>query len=174
MTKALSLKILIEGERVQGVGYRIFILQKAMENGIEGIYARNVGADKVEVLVSDRESKVDRFYEALEKERPEDARVRSIRKEPYKDEIPVPTIDRYFHFLTVEQMSRGREEITGVAKRLDVIGGGVNETNKKLDVMNEKLDVIGGGVNETKKKLDDLPERIADAVVKGIMPEKKR
>jgi acylphosphatase len=51
-----KVRIVIEGEMVQGVGYRIFLTQKALESGIDKILPRNIDKDKVEVLVEDEES----------------------------------------------------------------------------------------------------------------------
>jgi len=65
----ISVRILIEGKRVQQIGYRIFLLEKALENGIERIYARNFNRNKIELLLADEEDKVNNFYEILEKER---------------------------------------------------------------------------------------------------------
>jgi acylphosphatase len=47
-----KVRIVIEGERVQGVGYRIFLTQKALESGIDKILLRNIDKDK-EVFVED-------------------------------------------------------------------------------------------------------------------------
>ena len=76
----IGVKILIEGKKVQGVGYRIFLLRKAFESDIKNIYTRNIDADKVEVLVRDKEYKVNRLYEALEKREAKRSRRRKIEE----------------------------------------------------------------------------------------------
>jgi acylphosphatase len=43
----VSVRILIEGEKVQGVRYRLFLLEKAMESGIEKIYVRNIDKEGI-------------------------------------------------------------------------------------------------------------------------------
>jgi len=106
-----SVRILIEGERVQGVGYRVFLLRKAFECGIKNLYARNVDTDKVEALVTDEEHKVNSFYEALEKEKPKEAIVKHVKKELYNNKIPIPSTIDFLHLLTFEELSEGRGEI---------------------------------------------------------------
>jgi len=76
-------RILIEGKKVQGVGYRMFLLERALLKGIGRLYARNIDENKVELLVSDEEPKVNDFYEAISSEKPKDAEVTNIKKEPY-------------------------------------------------------------------------------------------
>ena len=107
----ISVRILIEGERVQGVDYKIFLLRKAFECGIKNIYARNIDTDKVEVLVSDEEYKVESFYETLEKEKPKEAIVKYVKREPYNDKIPIPSTIDFLHLLTFEELGEGREEV---------------------------------------------------------------
>lgn len=178
----ISVRILMEGKKVQGVGYRIFLLEKALESGIDRIYARNINEDKMEFLVSDEEDKVNRFYEIVIREKPKDAVVKNIKKEPYDGKVPIPSIDRYFQFLTLEQLSRGREEVLklpefvsnaigtvasalkgidekfgAVAQRFGVFGEYAQKMDGKLGRMDEKL----SGIDE---KLDTLPERIAKAM----------
>jgi acylphosphatase len=184
----VSVRILIEGEKVQEVGYRIFLLEKALENGIKRIYTRNLDKNKVELLLSDEKDKINSFYEVVKKEKPKGAIVKDVKKEPYDNKIPIPPIDRYFQFLTLEQLSRGREEIIklpefvsrtietvalalkgidekfgNVAQKFGIFGQYAKEMDKKLTGMNEKLDKIA----TLPEKIDTLPERIADALEKS-------
>lgn len=180
-----SARILIEGKTVQQVGYRIFLLEKALENGIERIYARNLDKNKVELLLTDEEDKINKFYEVVKIERPEGAAVENVKKEPYDGKIPIPSIDRYFQFLTLEQLTKGREEVVklpafvesaiqtvasalggidekfgAVAQRFGIFGDYAKRMDEKLTGMNEKLDKIA----TLPEKIDTLPERIAEAL----------
>jgi acylphosphatase len=167
----VSVRILIEGEKVQGVGYRLFLLEKAMESGIEKIYARNIDKDKVELLVSDEEDKVKSFYEKIYSEFPKEAKVKSVKEEPYNGEIPIPSIDRYFHFLTLEQLSRGREEVGRIPliidKTLKPISSALKGLDEKFDKVVERFDVFTQFAKSMDEKLDKLPERIARAISKS-------
>ncbi len=164
----VSVRILIEGKKVQGVGYRLFLLEKAMETGIEKIYARNIDRNKVELLVSDEEEKVESFYQKISSEVPKEAKVESIKKEPYDGKTPIPSIDRYFHFLTLEQLSRGREEVVklpaAVDKALKPISSSLAGLDEKFDKVVEKFGLFAQYAKAMDEKLDKLPERIAKAL----------
>lgn len=152
----VSVRILIEGERVQGVGYRIFLLRKAFECGIRNLYARNVDADKVEALVSDEEYKVDGFYEALEKEKPKEAIVKYVRREPYNNRIPIPPTIDFLHLLTFEELSEGREELVKLR----------DEIMKLPDEITGLRGEIVGLRGEITEK---LPDRIVDAFMERAL-----
>lgn len=164
----VSVRILIEGEKVQGFGYRLFLLEKAMESGIEKIYARNVDKDKVELLVSDEEDKVKSFYEKFYSKFPKEAKVRSVKEELYDGKIPIPSIDRYFHFLTLEQLSRGREEVVkipiGIDRALKSISLALKGLDEDIDKVVEKFGLFAQYAKAMDEKLDKLPERIAQAI----------
>lgn len=181
----VSVRILIEGKAVQKIGYRIFLLEKALENGIGNIYLRNIDKDKVELLLSDEEDKINNFYELVKSERPSGAAVETVKKEPYKGKTLIPSIERYFQFLTLEQLSKGREEVLrlpefvgsavetvasalkgidekfgNVAQRFGVFGEYAKKMDGKLTKIDEKLNKI----TTLPEKIDALPERIAKAM----------
>jgi acylphosphatase len=181
----VSVRILIEGKKVQKMGYRIFLLEKALENGIENVYARNIDRDKVEILLSDEKDKIEKFYEVIRSEKPSGALVKHIRKQPYDGKTPIPPINRYFQFLTLEQLSMGREEVLklprfvgsaletvasalkgidekfgDVAQRFGVFGEYAQKMDAKLTGIDEKLDKIA----TLPEKIDKLPEKIAKAI----------
>jgi acylphosphatase len=183
----VSAKILIEGSKVQQTGYRIFLLEKAMKSGIERIYAKNLDKNKVEVLIGDEEEKINNFYETIKRERPKGAIVKDIKKEPYKGDTSIPPIERYLQFLTLEQLSRGREEVIRlprfVGKSMEMLAtslkgiegilGNLTERfgifGQYAKVMDEKLTGMDGklyGVDERLKGIDEKLDKIT------VLPEK--
>lgn len=74
------LRILIQGKRVQEVDYRIFLLEKALESDISRIYARNINDNKVELLLSDDEGKLNNFYQVIKRERPKAPKLKLLKK----------------------------------------------------------------------------------------------
>ncbi|MEM3601346.1 MAG: acylphosphatase [Candidatus Bathyarchaeia archaeon] len=164
----VSVRVLIEGIKVQGVGYRLFLLEKAIESGVEKNYARNIDKNKVELLVSDEENKVKSFYQKISSETPKEAKVESIKEEPYEGKIPIPSIDRYFHFLTLEQLSRGKEEViklpTAVERALKPISSSLSSLDEKFDKVVERFGLFAQYAKSMDEKLDKLPERIAKAL----------
>jgi acylphosphatase len=161
-------KILIEGKKVQGIGYRMFLLERALLKGIGRLYARNIDENKVELLVSDEEPKVNDFYEVISSEKPKDADVANIKKEPYEDAISIPSIDRYFQFLILEQVGREREEVVGLpeilVKTMEPVASALIGINEKFAEVVDKFGVFGGYARGIDEKLDVLPERIAEAM----------
>jgi len=166
----VSTRILIEGEKAQSVGYRLFLLEKAMESGIEKIYARNIDKDKVELVVSDEEDKVKSFYEKIYSELPKEAKVRSVKEEPYDGKIPIPSMDRYFHFLMLEELIKWREEVVKIPKCIDKalkpISLALSRLGEKFDKVVERFGLFAQYARAMDEKLDKLPERIAQAISK--------
>jgi acylphosphatase len=183
------MRILIEGTKVQEIGYRLFLLEKALENGIGRIYAKNVDDDKLELLVDDVNERLENFYQVVLKDRPKGAMVDNIAKEPYSGDMQIPSIDRYFQFLTLDQMSRGREEIIRlpgfvgssleklttalggidqkfgeVIDRFGVFGEQAKGMNYKLEKQGERLGSMDDKLGGIDDKLNTLPERIAEAI----------
>ena len=54
-------RLIIEGERVQDIGYRMFLLNLASEHDLMGFQARNVGRRAVEALYEGDEEAVRAF-----------------------------------------------------------------------------------------------------------------
>lgn len=65
--------------RVQGVGYRYFVLRASQEFEITG-FVRNLPSGEVEVLAEGRKEEVERFFEEV-KRGPVSAHVSSFREE---------------------------------------------------------------------------------------------
>ena len=68
------------GGRVQGVGFRMFVVDRAALEGVQG-YVRNLPDGRVEVVLEGDEESVDRVERALRRG-PASARVESFDVEP--------------------------------------------------------------------------------------------
>lgn len=183
------MRILIEGAKVQRIGYRMFLLEKAITNRIGRIYARNLEKNKVEVLLDDEERKIERFYAVVQSERPKGAKIKEIKIEPYQGDTLILSTDQYFQILTLEQLGKGREEIIRFPRFVNVAVASITSSlagiNSKFDDALNRFDRIGDSVEETNRelssvegkltgideKLDKLPERIAGVV---SAPKKRR
>lgn len=62
---------------VQGVGFRPFVYRTAVKLGLRG-YVRNLGGSEVEIWVEGVDDSIERFLEALEREKPPPAKLESI------------------------------------------------------------------------------------------------
>jgi len=171
----VSARILIKGEKVQEIGYRIFLLEKALESNIEKIHIRNLDKNKVDLLISDDEDKIRNFYGVVQKERPSGAIIKDVRREPYEGKIPIPSIDRYFQFLTLEQLSKGREEVLKlprfVSEALGIVASAVKGIDEKLGNLTDRFGIFRESAKRMDnrlagidKKLETLPDRIAKAI----------
>ncbi|ODS42527.1 MAG: hypothetical protein MSIBF_04215 [Candidatus Altiarchaeales archaeon IMC4] len=92
MIKMVKKKILIEGEKVHDVGYRLFLMNCADDFRIENFDAKNIisdGKQCVRVLVESSEDNVNRFLAFVERKenRPENAEVDSIKPGDYDDYV---------------------------------------------------------------------------------------
>jgi len=174
----ISVKIKIQGTKVQGIGYRIFLLEKALENGIERIYARNLDKDKVELLLSDEEDKIDSFFEIINKEKPEAAEVNSIKRESYKGRMSIPTIDKYCQHLILEQLGRGREELVNLpeivsknlGEKIDPVVSSLKGIDEKFGNMIEKFGLFGRYATDMDEKLTSVDKKLTGMgdTLKGI------
>lgn len=138
--EVIGVKIIIQGDAVQQVGYRLFLAQQALLSGIEHFYATNINKDEVHILLNGDERKVDRFYDIVKKEKPDGVSTRDIRKEPYEGDASIPPITTYLSLLSVDQLIKGRDG---------------------LDILGNKIDNVG-------KNIEQLPDKIIDSFVKRL------
>ncbi len=83
--KTKSVHLLISG-RVQGVGFRYFVLQKARETGVNG-WVRNLNDGRVEALISGDEDAVEKMV-AFCRRGPESAIVENTDLTHPEQEVP--------------------------------------------------------------------------------------
>lgn len=71
-------RIVITGKRVQGIGYRLFLYEKAQALCIPNFYAENVDTNRVVVCVAGEKEQVSEFLEFVENNYPKNAVVSKI------------------------------------------------------------------------------------------------
>lgn len=96
-------KVVIEGERVHYVGYRPFLLFKAMRLGIPNYYAEKVfedGLERIIISVGASEEQIQEFLKFVKGNYPEKAKVSRVREV----EVPerVSSIENYVRCLQTE------------------------------------------------------------------------
>lgn len=99
-------KILINGPKVHGVGYRAFLLDEADALLMPNFSARNIknGAEVVEVLVGSDKKNIDIFIKFVKNNYPEEAEVADISFEDYDGDIR--TIEAYSRSFSASQLSK--------------------------------------------------------------------
>lgn len=168
--------IIIKGDKVQGVGYRPFLLEKAVRLKIKYFDAVNIpqesGIDSIkqilEVYVSGEVKQISEFIEFAKSEKghPKMAQVDSVVSDDYTDDII--TIEEYKSILSSEQQSKTVQGGLLIAHILQ------NETNKNLELLRKettenfrqmdlKYKLISEGMfllaNKIDKRMEKLEER---------------
>ena len=109
----MKMQASITGSPVHGVGYRIFLLQKALGYGILRFDARNVmNHEKQQVIVraEGEPALIEEFCSCIRSECPPDAIVSDVSFEEYSGYFM--SIVDYMHLIQVEQMITGIHALT--------------------------------------------------------------
>ena len=118
----MKMQAIITGRRVHGVGYRVFLLQRALETGFQKFSARNRvlnGTEQVVVQYEGEPEQVDALGSIIWEEYPGDADISVIVFEPY--EGYVVSITDYMHVIQIEQFSKGVPAVISIDREQDLI-----------------------------------------------------
>ena len=157
--KAIMMKIKgkIIGEKVHDVGYRVFLLRKALELGISGFNAYNDFDEEqiLQIQAEGEDSAIQSFKNFANKKSPEDALISQRSFDDFHGFVM--SISDYMHLLQVEQLSKGIPAIISIDKKQD-------RMLEKQDSMLEKQDVIIKGIKEVSNKIDLGREEITSEI----------
>ncbi|PKP52188.1 MAG: hypothetical protein CVT90_02735 [Candidatus Altiarchaeales archaeon HGW-Altiarchaeales-3] len=178
-------KIIIEGKKVQGVGYRPFLLAKAMRLRIPNYDAENVvenGKQKIRVSFEGKEKQVQEFVEFVKENYPENAKVSSVREaEPSKDVIPICEYARILsaeqqntviqaglgmlgmQSQTISEVKLVGDKVDAVGDKVDAVGDEVKAVGDKVDALGDKVDAVGDEVKAVGSKVDNLATTTQDS-----------
>ncbi len=129
----MKLKTKITGIRVHEVGYRVFLLRKALELGMERFNAYNTKENGSQVLVAFLEGDKDQiaaFQEFARENKPENAEVSDRIFEEYEGYV-ISIVD-YMHLIQVEQLSKGIPAILSIDRKQDKMLEKLNETKTEI------------------------------------------
>ncbi|MFA7562512.1 MAG: acylphosphatase [Methanoculleus sp.] len=118
----MKMQAIITGRRVHGVGYRVFLLQRALETGFQKFSARNRvlnGTEQVVVQYEGEPEQVDALGSIIREEYPRDADISGIVFEPY--EGYVVSVTDYMHVIQIEQLSKGIPAVISIDRKQDQI-----------------------------------------------------
>ncbi len=116
----MKIKTKIIGNKVHDVGYRVFLLRKALELGVERFNAYNTKENGVQVLISFLDGDNDQiltFKDYVRNNKPENAEVSDIIFEDYVGYV-IGIVD-YMHLIQVEQLSKGIPAILSIDRKQD-------------------------------------------------------
>jgi acylphosphatase len=159
-------KVKITGSKVHEVGYRVFLLRKALELGVEKFNAYNTKGNGMQVLIAFLEGNKDQiaaFQEFANENEPEDAEVSDRIFEDY--EGYVMGIADYMHLIQVEQLSKGIPAILSIDRKQDRMLEKQDTTIRILERVSEDtsdmksaLSRIEADVRDTKFSLSSFIE----------------
>lgn len=114
----IKLKGSILGDKTHDVGYRVFLLTKAMELGIERFRASNTFENDVQVVVFYLEADqtaINEYKDIINSNFPENAEVTEVSFEDYSGYVS--SISDYMHLIQVEQLNKGIPAILNIEKK---------------------------------------------------------
>lgn len=165
-------KIKITGPRVHDVGFRLFLLEEALNIDIEKFNAYNKseeGAQVVVILLEGDETQLAEFREYAENNHPPAANVSLVKFEDYEGKVL--SIDRYLHVIQIGQLQKGISalqsidgKLQGVDGKLQSIDGKQDQIHGKLDQTNSKLDQTNSKLDQTNSKLDQILDKQDDTI----------
>ena len=167
-------KIIITGDRVQEVGYRVYLLTTALNFGASKFYASNVYINKkqaVIVFIEAEKGIINGFSEFIKVNIPDGANVSEINIENFKGKVM--GIDQYLHLIQVEQLNKGIPAILDIRdnsktlldkqdKMLDKQDKMLDKQDKMLDKQDLHIDIARNGFKEIRNEIhmqrDDFKE----------------
>jgi len=155
----------IIGNKVHDVGYRVFLLRKALEIGAQRFNAYNTKENGKQVLISFLEGDRDQistFRNYVLNNKPENAEVLDIIFEDYAGYV-VSIVD-YMHLIQVEQLSKGIPAILSIDRKQDRMLEKQDQMLNKQDQMLNKQDQMIDKQDKTLGKLDQTRIEISGEI----------
>ncbi len=153
----MKLRIKITGPRVHEVGYRYFLMSKAMSRRIRKFEAHNIeseGEQEVEVLVEGDEEKVDAFKDMTRTKWPRRAEVSRVSFEDYDGDVM--RIGEYAQFCTTVQLDKAIPVLLDMRDDLKAVKEDTGSLKKGQDVLiTGQADIA----DEIRALRDDLASR---------------
>lgn len=151
-----SVELLIKGRKVNGVGYRPFLLLRALEWGIQKIYAFNSlseGKEIVVVRVQGEDELVTKYIDFIKSKYPDHADVEEIVEKEFNG--PVDDAFKFAQILQFEQIAKAVPVIISIDKKQDIM-------IEKQDIMIEKQDTTIGILGSVKEDTSAMRKDISD------------
>ncbi|HOQ82127.1 MAG TPA: acylphosphatase [bacterium] len=144
-------KIIIQGPKVHDVGYRVFLLNRALQSGLIGFSAFNQtlpdNIQQIEICIEGDTESIEEFTTDLHDNIPVHAIVDTISIEPYGKRVI--TIMDYMHLVQVEQLDKGIPAILSIQSSQE-------KMLEKQDRMLEKQDVMISKQDQMLEKQDQM------------------
>jgi len=159
-------KIIIKGETVQEIGYRVSLLTDALSFGISNFYAYNTKIkDKqaVIVLISAEKETINGFYNHIKENIPEDAIVSDFGIEDFTGNVM--DIERYLHLIQIEQLNKGIPAILDIRDNTKKM---LEKQDSMLEKQDSQLKITEQGFAEVKEEMHKGFGEVKEEMQKGF------
>ena len=148
-------KIIIKGQKVHDVGYRLFLLDEAEARLIPFLSVKNIRnkAQVVEVLACGEEDRIERYIEFVKNNFPDDAEVDSVSVEDYEGDIR--TIESFSRSFSISQLSKIARTGVAMLNLQSDMNDTLSNMNGVQSSMNESIKEISGKQDIMIGKQDD-------------------
>ncbi|HOJ97390.1 MAG TPA: acylphosphatase [Methanospirillum sp.] len=137
-------KIIIEGPKVHDVGYRVFLLNRALQSGLIGFSAFNHtlpdNMQQIEICIEGDPESIEEYTTDLREDIPVHAIVDTISIQPYQKRV-ISIMD-YMHLVQVEQLDKGIPAILSIQSSQEKMLEKQDQMLEKQDRMLEKQDLM--------------------------------
>ena len=158
----MKLQARILGRKVYEVGYRTFLLHKAIELGCLRFSAYNrfeEGFQMVVALIEGDEGQIIGFKSFVEDSKPESSEVSSIFFEEYNGYVM--SVENFMHISMVEQLNKGIPALLRIDSKQDKMLDKRDKMLEKQDEIIEKIEMTGSNiVLEIKTTRDDVISKL--------------
>jgi acylphosphatase len=158
----MKLQAKILGSKVHEVGYRVFLLHKAIELGCRRFSAYNrfeQGFQMVVALIEGDEGQLKGFRGFVDESQPEGSEVSSTSFEEYHGYVM--SVEDFMHVSMVEQLNKGIPALLRIDRKQD-------KMLEKQDKMLEKQDATIAKLEETRADLVQEIKTSRDEVIRKL------
>jgi acylphosphatase len=180
-------KITIIGNKVQDVGYRLFLLDEAERMLVTHLDAKNLRKnttqetqEKVEVLIGGDKDRVDKFVEFVKNNFPENADIDKPIGDAENYEGDIRTIESFSRCLSVHQLTKFAVIGTKIVTSQENLRKDTNDNFSKMDTKYDKISnamfAIVNEIKDTNKLFENRIEKTEKTIEKllEILVEQKK
>ncbi len=149
-----KLKVKITGSKVHDVGYRVFLVNKALSLGVNNFNAFNTyfdGTQTVIAIIEANDEVIEEFKNYVTDFRPIEAITENISFEDYKN--TVPPIERVMQSFQMEQWGKGIPILLQISEKLD---NNTSILKENTAILRENTSILKDFKNETNENLGHL------------------
>jgi len=156
----MKLAIRITGSKVQDVGYRVFLLDRALALDLAGFSARNKVENGLQILLAFAEGdfgQIEEFRQFVEAEMPSAALVSEISFENY--EGPVECLSSFAQKIYMNQLSKGISAVLRIEKLQVQM---LDKQDSMLDKQDQTICALDKTRNEVVGELKEIKDTFGE------------